>query len=196
MSLIPQHVKRATKERGFQLDRPLYLVGRRMRRGDDTKLPLKAFKGAKLVLTSVMPCRWKRVPFVINEVTNHFIKRLSHTHTPRRVNSPSSLPLSPSIGSHTNAGLLQQSMLILLRLTHLWCTTKPREITPRINVVPSLFFSFLFLLSAYVKTSSSSPSCLTGPRVLYLLITQFSPNKPGIKDPMEAPARTYIFLAR
>lgn len=81
MSLIPQHVKRATKERGFQLDRPLYLVGRRMRRGDDTKLPLKAFKGAKLVLTSVMPCRWKRVPFVINEVTNHFIKRLSHTHT-------------------------------------------------------------------------------------------------------------------
>lgn len=106
-------MKRATKERGFQLDRPLYLGG------PVTKLPLKPFKGAKLVLTSVMPSRWKRVPFVINEVTNHFIKLLSHTQ-PRRVNSPQSPPLpllslSLSIGSrYTDAGLLQQSMVTLL----------------------------------------------------------------------------------
>lgn len=88
--LNPQHVKRATKARGFQLDHPLYLGA------PATKLPLKPFKGAKLVLTSVIPCRWKRVPFVINEVTNHFIKRFSHTHTPRRFNPP---PLHPT-GSH------------------------------------------------------------------------------------------------
>lgn len=69
--------------------------------GGVTKLPLKPFKGAKLVLTSVMPCRWKRVPFVINEVTNHFIKRLfTHTHLGELIPPPPLLPSPSSTGSH------------------------------------------------------------------------------------------------
>lgn len=35
-----------------------------------TKRPLRASKGAKLGLTGVIPCGWKRISFVINEVTN------------------------------------------------------------------------------------------------------------------------------
>lgn len=120
--LNPQHVKRATKERGFQLDRPLYLGG------PVTKLPLKPSKGAKLVLTSVMPSRWKRVPFVINEVTNHFIKRLSHTQ-PRRVNSPQSLSL------HW-ISLYWCGTITAINGYSPRCPTKSHEITLRINVAP------------------------------------------------------------
>lgn len=154
--LNPQHVKRATKERGFQLDRPLYLGG------PVTKLPLKPFKGAKLVLTSVMPSRWKRVPFVINEVTNHFIKLLSHTQ-PRRVNSPQSPPSSPPL----SLSLLWISLYWCRTITAIngyspRCPTKSREITLRINVAhvfivciygrrrkPVLVPSVLFALWSY-----------------------------------------------
>lgn len=176
-------MKRATKARGFQLDRPLYIY---LGGGGVTKLPLKPFKGAKLVLTSVMPCRWKRVPFVINEVTNHFIKRLfTHTHTHLGELIPLNPPFTPSspfplLDLTTNAGLLQQSMVILLRLTQLWCPSKSREITSRIKVVPS------FLLSASLeeekeeeKYSSSflQRSCFTGlPPVNHPNLVQTSGN--------------------
>lgn len=45
-------------------------------------------------------------------------------------------PPPPPSDLTTDAGLLQQSMVILLRLTHPWCQTILREITLRINVVP------------------------------------------------------------
>lgn len=65
-------------------------------------------------------------------------------------------------------------MLILLRLTRPWCQTILREITLRINVVPCIIPRISIEKSSSYSVVGLSFQVL---QVLYLLITQLSPNK-------------------
>lgn len=99
-------------------------------------------------------------PFVINEVTNHFIKK-SFSRVPlysppvshlAEFNSPKSPPwISGAMQNYYSNQCAPFSKVILVSLTRLWCPTKSREITPRINLAPLIGCLgeklFLFVLS-------------------------------------------------